>query len=318
MHRGRRLLTLVVLVVAGSTAPAASARVFEVHATARGAHGFAVELRNGAVRDFDDQPVFLDSGSVVVSRTGEGQTLSRTLTGHKRLEVTATKRLRRGRVRLGFGRRGTIDLRFRPTGRMRDVGPDNCSEHELHGRRGVFRGTFRVKMGGVVGTLNRVRLRGTLASEPGDVGDCSDSLPIGGDEHLAVADGGISAIFYRSVGVVGIVGGAPRYGHRWSEHDEIDVHRDDLFSADLSTFPINATAAAHAQAGGPFLTGSLDFGPVSGFTLDGPSTFPPSTSFAVPGPVTGSMTARFDRLGGTATTMRPTDGILARECEQCI
>jgi hypothetical protein len=300
---------MVVLGAAAAAPPAASAKVFEVHATARGAHGFAVELRSGAVRDFDDQPIFLDPGSVVASRTAQAQTLSRTLTGRESLQVTAAKGLRRGRVRLRFGRRGSVDLRFRPTGRMRDLGPDNCGERELHGRRGVFRGTFRVKMGGAAGTVKRARLLGTLAFEPGDPGDCSDDLPIGGDEHLGVAGGGISALFFGSVGVVG---GRPRFGRGWREHDEIDVHRAGLFSDDLPSFPSNASVTAHAQAAGPFLTGSFAFGPVSGFSPGNPSFF------SLSGPVTGAMTARFDLLGGAATTMRPTEGVLTRECEQCI
>jgi hypothetical protein len=192
---------------------------------------------------------------------------------------------------------------------MRSLGGDNCNEQNLHGRSGVFRGAFRVKMGGVVGTVRRARLRGTIAFEPGDPGDCSDPLPIGGDEHLGVAGGGISALLF---GSVGFVGGRPRFGPGWRQHDEIDVHHAGLFSDDLPPFPSGAPVAAHAQAGGPFLTGSFTFGPVSGFSTDDPSFV------SLPGPVTGAMTARFDMLGGAATTMRPTEGVLTRECEQCI
>jgi hypothetical protein len=311
----RPLLPLLALGAALATAPAAGAKSYELHAGARSAHGFAVQLRAGTVSDFGGQPVFVDPGSVVVSRRAHGQTISRTLTGGRPLKVTAAPRLRHARVRLGLGGRGTVVLRFTPTGALHEVGTDNCDR--LRGRRGTLRGRFRVRMGGVFHTLHRVRLQGTLAAGGDD--DCSDPSPIGGDDNLTVSGGGVNAIFYRVAAPasgpptsVAMVSRTERHAKHWTERDEIEVHRADVFSSDTALGPPPLTASAHVRAGGPFLTGALDYGPVSGIIPSDENTW------SVPGPVTGSVTADFGRLGGSAATLAPPTGELTRECNQCI
>jgi hypothetical protein len=312
MHGIRRLLPLLVLGAAlAVAAPAAASRSYELHATARSAHGFKITLRYETVRDFGDQPVLFDTGSVVAARTVRGQTLSRRLHATRGATITATRKLGHGRVRLAFGGRGRVDLRFTATGRMRKLGANNCNDANLRGRRGILRGRLRVRMRGALHTLRRARLTGTLAVDPGDIGDCSDPAPIGGDDNLTVAGGGLHGIFYNRH--VGLVTRPRTHGRGWSQSDGIEVHRADVFTDEVTgSFGGPQTASAHVTAGGPFLSGALSYGPVSGFLLS------PEFTFSEAGPLTGSLAAHFNHLSGAVTTMSPATGTLTRECEQCI
>lgn len=322
MTRPRRLWPLVTLGLLLALAPAAGARYYELNASGRGAHGFTLRLRHATVFDFpgrgpngvDSQAIYRDPGSVLLSRTVKGQTLTRRLEAAKGAKVTAASGLKHARVRLSFGSRGSVDLRFTPTTQLKGMGPDNCNASQLHGRRGVFRGTFKVKLGGGFHTLRRTTFRGALAVDStGD--DCSDPVVMGGDTHLAVKDAGVHALFYDTGTGIGRLTLPGRRGRGWRLHDEIAADARNTFTRVITTDNLGhpTGASAHVKASGPFLTGTLDYRPRPGVDLTNDEGF-----FDAPGPVTGSLAVAAHALGRAGVTMRPRTGRLTQGCEQCI